>query len=117
LAARRRSRQAIFAPPASFSAAFSIRAITLTASHSRLESLGSCISASVTVLSNRMTSPRSTFSRRALSSTARLIISQVSAAIALMVPCSTDFFGVHASGARAKARNEAESSRWNASSS
>ena len=29
----------------------------------------------------------------------------------LLVRCSTDFFGVHDSGSRAKARNEAESSR------
>jgi hypothetical protein len=41
----------------------------------------------------------------------RLIASQVSARMALMVLCSTDFFGVHDSGGGAKARNEAESSR------
>jgi hypothetical protein len=31
--------------------------------------------------------------------------------MALIVMCSTDFFGVKDSGSRAKARNEAESSR------
>ena len=37
-----------------------------------------------------------------------MIASQVSARMALIVLCSTDFFGVHDSGSRAKARNEAE---------
>ena len=69
------------------------------------------MSAAVTVLSSRTTLPVSTFSRRALASRLRLIASQVSARMALMVLCSTDFFGVHDSGSRAKARNEAESSR------
>jgi hypothetical protein len=41
----------------------------------------------------------------------RLIASHVSARMALIVMCSTAFFGVHDSGNRAKARNEAESSR------
>ena len=35
----------------------------------------------------------------------------------VIVFCSTDFFGLHPQGSRAKARNDAESSRWNASSS
>jgi hypothetical protein len=69
------------------------------------------MSAAVTVLSNRTVLPASTFSWRALASRARLIASQVSARMALIVLCSTDFFGVHGSGSRAKARNEAESSR------
>ncbi len=47
------------APPARASAAFSRRTITRTASHSRLLSLGSCISAAVTVLSSRTTLPDS----------------------------------------------------------
>ena len=37
--------------------------------------------------------------------------------MALTVLCSTDFFGVHDSGSRAKARNEAEVLKVNASSS
>jgi hypothetical protein len=69
------------------------------------------MSAPVTVLSSRTTLPVSTFSCRALASTARLIASQVLARMALIVLCSADFFGVQASGSRAKARNEAESSR------
>ena len=36
---------------------------------------------------------------------------ELEASIALMVRCSTDFFGDHPSGSRAKARNDAESSR------
>jgi hypothetical protein len=48
---------------------------------------------------------------RALFTTARLIASQLVAPIALMVLCSTDFFGDHDNGSRAKARNDAESSR------
>jgi hypothetical protein len=70
----------------------------------------------VTVLSNRTMPPLSSFSCRALASSARLICSQVSARIALIVLCSTDFLGVHDHGSRANARNDAESSRWNASS-
>jgi len=85
--------------------------MTRTASHKRLLSLGSCMSAAVTVLSSRMTPPVSIFSARALASAAWLIASQVSALIALIVLCSADFFGVHDSGSRAKALNEAESSR------
>src|SRR4051794_29954341 len=74
-------------------------------------------SAEVTVLSSRTTLPSSIFSCRALVSSIRLIASQVSARIALIVLCSTDFLGLHAHGRRAKARNEAESSRWKANSS
>jgi hypothetical protein len=87
-----------------------------TASHSRLLSLGSCMSAEVTVLSSRTTAPSSSFACRATDSRARLICSQVSGLIALIVFCSTDFCGLHDHGRRAKARNEAESSRWNANS-
>ena len=92
-------------------ASFSKRAITRTASHSRELSLGACISASVTVLSIRTIVPRSSFSCRALLTTARLIASQLAALMALIVLCNTDFFGDHAKGNRAKARNDAESSR------
>ena len=56
-------------------------------------------------------------SSRALASTVRLIASQVSGRMALIVLCSTDFFGVHDNGSRAKARKEEEFSRWKASSS
>ncbi len=65
----------------------------------------------------RTIAPPSSFSRRALLTTARLIASQLAAPIALIVLCSTDFFGDHPKGNRAKARNDAESSRWKASSS
>jgi len=91
--------------------------MTRTASANRLLSLGSCINASVTVLSKRTVAPLSSRSRLALASRAWLIASQVPARIAAIVWCSTDFFGDHANGSRAKARNEAESSRWKASSS
>src|SRR6476619_3992181 len=64
------------------------------------------MSAAVTVLSRRTTLPSSTFSCRALASRLRLIASQVSARIAPIVLCSTDFFGLHAHGSRANARNE-----------
>jgi len=97
--------------PGQGSAAFSRRTITRTASQSRLLSLGWCISAAVTVLSSRTTRPSSSFSCRALASSVRLIASQVSARIALIVFCSTDFFGLQPQGSRAKARNDAESSR------
>jgi hypothetical protein len=40
-----------------------------------------------------------------------VISSQVSARIALIVLCRTDFFGLHDHGSRAKARNDIESSR------
>jgi Transposase DDE domain group 1 len=40
----------------------------------------------------------------------------VSARIARIVRCSTDFWGLQPCGSRANARNDAESSRWNASS-
>jgi hypothetical protein len=81
-----------------------------------LLSLGSCISAAVTVLSRRTIRPHSSGAFAALDSSARLIASQVSGRSALIVLCSTDFLGVHDHGSRAKARNDAESSRWNASS-
>lgn len=101
--------------PKSF-AALNRRAITRTASHSRLLSLGSCRSAAVAVLSRRTMRPRSSCAAAALDSSARLIASQVSARIALIVLCSADFLGVHDHASRANARNDAESSRWNASS-
>ena len=69
------------------------------------------------VLSSRTTLPSSIFPSRALASSVRLTVSQVSARIAPIVLCSTDFFGLQPQGSRAKARNEAESSRWKASSS
>src|SRR3954470_15698564 len=87
-------------------ACFNRRTITRTASHSRLLSLGSCISAAVTVLSRRTMLPSSIFSCRALASSVRLIASQVSARIALIVLCSTDFLGLQGHGSRANARNE-----------
>lgn len=87
-----------------------------TASHSRLLSLGSWIGAALTVLSSRTTLPSSSCVCRAPDSSARLISSQVSGRIALIVFCSTDFCGLHDQGSRAKARNDAESSRWKASS-
>ena len=67
--------------------------------------------AAVTVLSTRTTLPLSNLSCRALASSILLTASQVSARIALIVLCKTDFFGLHPHGSRAKARNEAESSR------
>ena len=85
--------------------------MTRTASHNSALSLGSCISAAVTVLSIRVMAPVSSFSCWALAITARLTASHVSGRIALIVRCSTDFYGDHANGKRAKARNEAESSR------
>jgi len=63
------------------------------------------------VLSRRTVAPLSSLSCLALASSAWLTASQVSAPIALIVWCSTDFFGDHPKGRRAKARNEAESSR------
>src|SRR3954454_13053011 len=98
-------------PPIHACACFNRRTITRTASQSRLLSLGSCISADVTVLSGRTTLPSSIFSCRALASSVRLIASQVSARIALIVLCSTDFLGLQGHGSRANARNDAESSR------
>jgi len=65
----------------------------------------------VTVLSIRTTAPASSFSCWAVAISARLTASQVSGRSALIVRCSTDFFGDHASGKRAKAPKEAESSR------
>jgi hypothetical protein len=63
------------------------------------------------VLSIRTIAPSSSFFRPALITTAWLIASQLAALITLIVLCSTDFFGDHPKGSRAKARNEAESSR------
>ena len=111
LVRRRRSRQRIAGVAASASPRSNSRVITRTASHSSVLSLGSCISAWVTVLSSRTVAPLSSLSCLALASRAWLIASQVSARIAAIVWCSTDFFGVHVNGRRAKARNEAESSR------
>src|ERR1700681_3060418 len=79
--------------------------MTRTASHNSALSLGSCISTAVTVLSIRTIAPLSSLSCLALANTARLTASQVSGRIALIVWCSTDFFGDQASGKRAKARN------------
>jgi hypothetical protein len=104
-------RQTTAGAPGSALACVSRRTITRTASHSRELSVGACISACVTVLSIRTVAPPSTFSCRALLTTARLIASQLAALIALIVLCSTDFFGDHDKGSRAKARNDAESSR------
>jgi len=69
------------------------------------------MSAAVTVLSMRTIAPASSLSCLALATSARLTASQVAGRIALIVRCNTDFFGDHASGSRAKARNDAESSR------
>ena len=69
-----------------------------------------CTSAAVTVLSSTV-APLSSRSCLALANKAWLIASQVSARIAAIVWCSTDFFGDHCKGRRAKARNQAESSR------
>src|SRR5438128_10560835 len=95
-------------------ACFSRRTITRTASHSRELSLGACISACVTVLSMRIIVPLSSWPWRALHTAARLIASKLAALIVLIVLivlCSTDFLGDHDNGSRAKARNDAESSR------
>ena len=83
--------------------------MTRTASHNSALSLGSCISAAVTVLSIRTVAPLSSLS--CLANTARVTASPVSGRIALIVWCSTDLYGDQASGTRAKARNDAESSR------
>src|SRR5437773_2631538 len=95
-------------------ACFSRRTITRTASHSRELSVGACISACVTVLSMRTIVPLSSLLWRALHTAARFMASQLAALIALIaliVLCSIDFLGDHDNGSRAKARNEAESSR------
>jgi hypothetical protein len=107
LARRRRSRHwTASAPPRCNS-----RVMTRAASDNSVLSLGSCIKAAVTVLSSRTVAPLSGRSCLALTNKAWLIASQVSARSAAIVWCSTDFFGDHRSGRRAKARNEAESSR------
>jgi hypothetical protein len=59
----------------------------------------------------RIIVPLSSLPWRALHTAARLIASQLAALIALIVLCSTDFLGDHDNGSRAKARNDAESSR------
>src|SRR3954451_4829026 len=87
-------------------ARFKRRTITRKASHSSLLSLGSFISAAVTVLSRRTTLQPSIFFCWALASIVRLIDSQVSARIALIVLCSTDFFGLHAHGRRGEGPKE-----------
>src|SRR5216684_833113 len=92
-------------------ACFSRRTITRTASHSRELSVGACIRDRVTVLSIRIIAPPSSLSCRARLTTARLIASQLAALSALIVLCSTDFFGDHDKDSRANARNDAESSR------
>jgi hypothetical protein len=63
------------------------------------------------VLSIRTVAPLSNLSILALANTTRLTASQLAGRIALIVWCSTDFFGDQASGKRANARNDAESSR------
>ena len=108
---RRWSGQRIAGAPGNAAAWRSSRVIRRTASHNSALSLGSCISAAVTVLSIRTIAPASTLACPAAAISARLTASQVSARIALMVRCRTDFFGDHASGKRAKARKDAESSR------
>jgi hypothetical protein len=108
---RRRSRHRINGAPGTTLACRNSRVMTRTASHSSALSLGSCISAALTVLSIRTVAPLSSFSCLALANNARLTASQVSGRIALIVWCSTDLFGDQASGSRAKARNDAESSR------
>ena len=104
-------RQTIGGAPGKALACPSRRTITRTASHSKELSVGACISAFVTVLSIRTVAPLSSFSCRALLTTARLMASQLAAPIALIVLCRTDFFGDHEKGSRANARNDAESSR------
>jgi hypothetical protein len=111
LASRWWLRHRTAAPPGRVTDSFSSRVKTRTPSHSSELSLGACISASHTVLSIRTTVPRSILSRLASVSKVRLIRSQVSARIRLIVFCNTDFFGHSDNGNRAKARNEAESSR------
>ena len=85
--------------------------MTRTASHNSVLSLGLCITAALTVLSRRTVAPLSSRSCLALTNKAWLIASQVSARSAAIVWCSTDFLGDHPKGRRAKARNDAESSR------
>ena len=86
------------------------------ASHNKLLSLGSRMSAEVTVLPRCTTAPSSSFTCRAPKSRVRLICSQVSGRIVLIGLYRADFCGLHDHGSRAKARNEAESSRRNANS-
>src|SRR5262249_49895061 len=111
LARRRRSRHWTAGAPGSASPRCNSRVMTRTASDNSVLSLGSCIRAEVTVLSSPTVAPLSSRSCLALANKAWLIASQVTARIAAIVWCSTDFFGDHCNGRRAKARNEAESSR------
>ena len=76
--------------------------MTRTASHNRALSLGSCINAAVTVLSNRTLAPLSNRACLALASSAWLTASQVSARSAPIVWCNTDFFGDHPRGQAGK---------------
>src|SRR5215472_6844489 len=108
---RRRSRHRTAGAPGSASPRCNSRVMTRTASDNSVLSLGSCIRAEVTVLSSRTVVPLSSRSCLALANKAWLIASQVSARSAAIVWCSTDFFGDHRNGRRAKAQNEAESSR------
>src|SRR6516164_592875 len=79
LARRRRSRHRIAGAPGRAAARRNNRVITRTASHNSLLSLGSCISAALTVLSRRTAAPLSSRSCLALTSSAWLTASQVSA--------------------------------------
>jgi len=97
---RRRSRHRITGARGNALAWRNSRVMTRTASHSSALSLGSCISAALTVLSIRTVTPLSSFSCLAQTNNDRLTASQVSGRIALIVWCSTDFFGDQASGSR-----------------
>jgi hypothetical protein len=70
--------------------------MTRTASHNSALSLGSCISAAVTVLSIRTVAPLFNWAGLAPANTAP----QVSGRIALIVWCSPDFFGDQTSSAK-----------------
>ena len=85
LATRRWSGQHISGVPGNAAAWRSNRVIRRTASHNSALSLGSCISAAVTVLSIRTVAPVSSLSCLALVNSARLTASQVSGRIALIV--------------------------------
>jgi len=71
--------------PGNAAACRNSRVMMRTASHNSALSLGSCISAAVTVLSIRTMATLSSLSRPALANTARLTASQVSGRIALIV--------------------------------
>src|SRR6516165_2966152 len=93
LARRRRSRHCTAGASGSAAPRCNIRVMTRTASDNSVLSLGSCIRSEVTVLSSRTVAPLSIRSCLALANKAWLIASQVSARIAAIVCCSTDFFG------------------------